>query len=191
MGWLYRKWHAECPGTPPAPLHSGGIRPGPLAGQTASSANVCQWSWLLKTQLTFPNSFLLIFLSPWKSPKKTKLISPLLNLPHMIFDLPLLTKSTGKKLSSVKLSKGTKAARSIYFPLHSFSSGLKVSAESRAEQVWLGDDLHLHRISAAPPGGVGRMTLFGCTCTQWLRAKPFMLIHWVNESCEVVLIRGV
>lgn len=146
-----------------------------------TSKNSAHFPQLLSPYLPFP----------LKITQKTKLISPLLNLPHMIFDLPLLTKSTGKKLSSVKLSKGTKAARPIYFPLHSFSSGLKVSAESRAEQVWLGDDLHLHRISAAPPGGVGRMTLFGCTCTQWLRAKPFMLIHWVNESCEVVLIRSV
>lgn len=84
-----------------------------------TSKNSAHFPQLLSPYLPFP----------LKITQKTKLISPLLNIPHMIFDLPLLTKSTGKKLSSVKLSKGTKAARSIYFPLHSFSSGLKVSAE--------------------------------------------------------------
>lgn len=29
MGWLCRKWHKECPGTPPAPLHSRSDRAGP------------------------------------------------------------------------------------------------------------------------------------------------------------------
>lgn len=55
--------------------------------------------------------------------------------------------------------KGHKSSPVYCFPLRSPSTGLKVSAESQAEQVWLGDDLHLHRISAAPPGGVGRLTL--------------------------------
>lgn len=45
----------------------------------------------------------------------------------------------------------TKAAPSfVFLCIH---PRLKVSTESRAEQVWLGDDLHPCRVSAAPTGG--------------------------------------
>lgn len=102
-----------------------------------------------------------MFLFPWNPPKKQKNIRPLIKSEKLSFKdcfPPSPERSTETNLSSVVV-KGHKSSAVYCFPLRSSSTGLKVSAESQAEQVWLGDDLHLHRISAAPPGGVGRLTL--------------------------------
>lgn len=120
VGWLYRKWHAECPGTPPAPLHSRGIRPGPLAGQTASSANVCQRTWLLIT----PNSTHFPYFPPPYFPlpltstqKKWHILPIFLKSKKAQFKgvLPSLCRARSAEKSQVRLSKGTEAARSIVF----------------------------------------------------------------------------
>lgn len=164
VGWLYRKWHAECPGTPPAPLHSGGSRPRPLTSQTASLDQSLSMglpsNYSKLCSLSLPPSFY-VLLYPQNPSKKTVTpfkTSPCKNQKNTQFKTVSLQEPQKIIFSSVAV-KGHKSCLLYCFPLHSSSTGLKASTVSQAEQVWLGDDLHLPQISPAPPGGVGRLTL--------------------------------
>lgn len=116
VGWLYRKWHTECPGTPPARLHSGGIRPGPLAGQPASTGQRLSTDLTSNYSLTFPASFLFS-----SNPTKRK-ITPLIKCSTY-----QIKKAQFKSLTCRK--KRHKSSAVYCFPLHSSSTGLKVSTE--------------------------------------------------------------
>lgn len=95
-------------------------------------------------------------------------------------------------LRSVEVLSRPKAKQHglLFIVYCSSSSGLKFSAACRAQQVWLGDDLHLRRISAAPPGGAGRLTLLRRDA---MSAGKAIRAHSLgkNEICKAVMIHGV
>lgn len=162
MGWLCRKWHTECPGTPLSSLPQQGKSDQGLCWVTlptrANLSTKLTSNYPKHCSLPLPPLFLfsLNLKSTQKPKKKHSFHLCLLHIKQPAFLSWPGSLETIKKNLSVVVKRHKSS--SVYCFFSPFIQHRAKGLCCQPEQVWLGDDLHLHQISPAPPGWVGCLT---------------------------------